>query len=443
MPVVLLTVSIRESYKMNRRDFLHVGSVGGITLPWLLQHESSGAQKYYATREGVAKSVIHVYLPGGMAAQESWDPKPYAPLEYRGPFRAIDTKIPGVQFSENMKQMARIADKVTVIRGMTHSEAAHERGTHNMFTGHRPSPAIQYPSFGAIVSHELGGRNNLPPYVAIPQLPNEHAGTGYLSSRYSAFSVGSNPESVNFNVKDLALPEGVSEDRFFRRRSMLNTIDQQFLQVEKSDELQAMSNFYTDAYAMISSPEARDAYALDKESNKTKDWYGRGAAGQRMLLARRLVEAGTRLVTLTYGGWDMHQNIERGFKSQGVELDKALAALITDLDQRGLLDSTLVVVSSEFGRTPKINATAGRDHWPRVFSTMLAGGGVKRGFVYGSSDSFSTEVEDDGLSPGDFASTIYNQLGITSDKELMAPGGRPMEIVDGGRVVDALLSRKA
>lgn len=428
---------------MNRRDFLHVGTVGGITLPWLLQHEASGAQKYYTTREGVAKSVIHVYLPGGMAAQESWDPKPYAPLEYRGPFKAINTNVPGVQFSENMKHMAKIADKITVIRGMTHGEAAHERGTHNMFTGHRPSPAIKYPSFGAIVSHELGGQKNLPPYVAIPQVPNEYAGTGYLSSSHSAFSVGSNPESTGFKVKDLLLPIDIDVNRFNSRRSILETVDNSFMQAERSDALDAMDKFYTDAYAMISSPEARAAFDLDKEPANIKDRYGRGAAGQRMLLARRLVEAGTRLVTLTYGGWDMHQGIENGFKTQGVELDQALATLITDLDERGLLDSTLVMVSSEFGRTPKINTTAGRDHWPRVFSTVLAGGGVKRGFVYGSSDAFSTQVEEDATTPADFASTVYNQLGITSDKELMAPGDRPMEIVDGGKVIDELLHNKA
>lgn len=428
---------------MNRRDFLHVGTVGGITLPWLLQHEASGAQKYYTTREGVAKSVIHVYLPGGMAAQESWDPKPYAPLEYRGPFKAINTNVPGVQFSENMKHMAKIADKITVIRGMTHGEAAHERGTHNMFTGHRPSPAIKYPSFGAIVSHELGGQKNLPPYVAIPQVPNEYAGTGYLSSSHSAFSVGSNPESTGFKVKDLLLPIDIDVNRFNSRRSILETVDNSFMQAERSDALDAMDKFYTDAYAMISSPEARAAFDLDKEPANIKDRYGRGAAGQRMLLARRLVEAGTRLVTLTYGGWDMHQGIENGFKTQGVELDQALATLITDLDERGLLDSTLVMVSSEFGRTPKINTTAGRDHWPRVFSTVLAGGGVKRGFVYGASDAFSTQVEEDATNPADFASTVYNQLGITSDKELMAPGDRPMEIVDGGKVIDELLHNKA
>lgn len=428
---------------MNRRDFLHVGAVGGITLPWLLQHEATGAQKYYTTREGVAKSVIHVYLPGGMAAQESWDPKPYAPLEYRGPFRAINTNVPGVQFSENMKQMAKIADKITVIRGMTHGEAAHERGTHNMFTGHRPSPAIKYPSFGAIVSHELGGQKNLPPYVAIPQVPNEYAGTGYLSSSHSAFSVGSNPESSSFKVRDLALPGDIDMNRFSNRRSILEAVDSSFMQAERSDALGAMDKFYTDAYAMISSPEARLAFDLDKEPASMKDRYGRGAAGQRMLLARRLVQAGTRLVTLTYGGWDMHQGIENGFKTQGVELDQALAALITDLDERGLLDSTLVMVSSEFGRTPKINTTAGRDHWPRVFSTVLAGGGVKRGFVYGASDAFSTQVEENAVNPADFASTVYNQLGITSDKELMAPGDRPMEIVDGGNVIDELLHNKA
>ena len=428
---------------MNRRDFLHVGTAGGITLPWLLQHEATGAQKYYVTRAGVAKSVIHVFLPGGMAAQESWDPKPYAPLEYRGPFQAINTNVPGVQFSENMKHMAKIADKITVIRSMTHGEAAHERGTHNMFTGHRPSPAIKYPSFGAIVSHELGGQKNLPPYVAIPQVPNEYAGTGYLSSSHSAFSVGSNPESTSFKVKDLALPADIDVNRFNSRRSILETVDNSFIQAERSDALDAMDKFYTDAYAMISSPQARVAFDLEKEPGGVKDRYGRGAAGQRMLLARRLVEAGTRLVTLTYGGWDMHQGIETGFKTQGVELDQALAALITDLDERGLLDSTLVMVSSEFGRTPKINPTAGRDHWPRVFSTMLAGGGVKRGFVYGASDAFSTQVEENAVNPADFASTVYNQLGITSDKELMAPGGRPMEIVDGGKVIDELLHNKA
>jgi len=168
----------------------------------------------YPTREGVAKSLIHIYLPGGMAHQESFDPKPFAPAEYRGPFKAIDTKLPGVQFSENMKEMAGIADKITVIRSMTHREAAHERGTHNMFTGYTPSPALQYPSFGSVIAHELGSQNNLPPYVCVPSQPNEFAGTGYLSSAYGPFSFGADPATAGFTVKDLSLPNGVDDARF-------------------------------------------------------------------------------------------------------------------------------------------------------------------------------------------------------------------------------------
>tara|TARA_Y100001934_G_C12301117_1_gene749961 strand:- start:381 stop:1676 length:1296 start_codon:yes stop_codon:yes gene_type:complete len=424
----------------SRRDFFRVGAVGGLSLPYLLKNEAHGALKHYESKEGVAKNVIHVYLPGGMAAQESWDPKPFAPLEYRGPFGAINTKVPGLQFSETMKNMANVADKVTVIHSMTHGEAAHERGTHNMFTGYKPSPAVAYPSFGAVVSHELGSRKGLPPYVTIPQQPNEYAGTGYLSSKYNSFGLGSDPASANFKVRDLMLPNGISADRFAKRRSLLETVENNFNEIQKSDKLSAMSSFYSDAYTMISSPEAQAAFDINKESDKNKERYGKNQAGMRMLLARRLVESGVRLVTLTYGGWDHHQNIETAFGTRnGPELDQALASLISDLDERGMLDETLVMVSSEFGRTPKINKDNGRDHWPRVFSTLLAGGGIKRGYVYGSSDAFSTEPEENPMSVPDFATTVYNQIGITADKELMAPGERPIEIVDGGKVITDIL----
>ena len=430
----------------NRREFMQVGFAGGLglALPELLKTEALGATKFYESKEGVAKSLIHIYLPGGCAHQETWDPKPYAPSEYRGPYKPIKTNVPGIELSENMKHMAKVADKICVIRSMHHGEAAHERGTHNMFTGYRPSPAIKFPSFGSVISHEFGPRKNLPPYVCVPSQPNEFAGTGYLSSMYGPFALGSDPAAdAGFKVRDLTLPGGVDSKRFERRRTMLETVDSHFRNAEKADEIDAMDSFYQRAYGMISSPEARDAFDLTKEDVKTKERYGKNQAGMRMLLSRRLVESGVRLVTMTYGGWDMHDRIKDGIARNVPSLDQALAALISDLDERGLLDSTMVMVSSEFGRTPKINKTDGRDHWPRVFSTMLAGGGVKRGIVYGSSDSLAGEPDQNPVGVQDFAKTVYHQLGINADKELVAPGPRPMEIVDGGNVITDIIEKSS
>ncbi len=427
----------------NRREFMQIGFAAGLglSLPELMKVEAKAAAKFYESKEGVAKSLIHIYLPGGAAHQETWDPKPYAPSEYRGPFNPIKTNVPGIEFSENMKEMAKVADKICVIRSMNHGEAAHERGTHNMFTGYRPSPAIEFPSFGSVISHEFGPRKNLPPYVCIPNQPNEYAGTGYLSSMYGPFALGSDPaQDKGFQVRDLTLPGGVDVKRFERRRSLLETVDSHFRNMEKADEIDAMDTFYQRAYGLISSAEARNAFDLTKEDDKIKDRYGKNDAGMRMLLARRLVESGVRLVTLTYGGWDMHDQIKNGIISQVPKFDKALATLITDLSERGLLGSTLVMVSSEFGRTPKINKTDGRDHWPRVFSTVLAGGGIKGGMVYGSSDSLAAEPEENPVGVEDFATTVYHQLGINADKELIAPGPRPMEIVAGGNLIKDIIA---
>ncbi|MEM1082536.1 MAG: DUF1501 domain-containing protein [Verrucomicrobiota bacterium] len=426
----------------SRREFLYVGVLGGLglSLPGFLRQQALGAQKFYETKDGPAKGIIHIFLPGGMAHQESFDPKPYAPAEYRGPFGAIDTALRGVQFGEKLPHLAKLADKFTVIRSMSHGEAAHERGTHNMFTGYRPSPAVEYPSFGSVISHELGPKNNLPPYVCVPNVPNEFANSGYLSSAYGPFALGSNPEQKNFQVRDLNLPKDVSDERFARRRTMLETVDHHFRTLEESDALDSMDAFYQHAYKLISSEKAREAFNLSSESDKLKEAYGRNAPGQRMLLARRLIEAGTRFVSLTAGGWDHHDNIKNGIQGQLPPVDKAIAALLTDLEERGMLDSTLVMVTSEFGRTPKINPNGGRDHWPRVFSVMLAGGGVKKGYVHGSSDALGGEVDTDGVTVADLATTVYQQIGITADKELMAPGNRPIEIVDGGSVIESILA---
>ncbi len=430
-------------HRLSRRNLLTVGAVGGLglTLTDFFRMRSARAdQKFYESKEGTAKSVIYIFLPGGLAQQESFDPKPYAPLEYRGPLKSIATKLTGVRFSELFPQTASVADKLTVINSMTHGEAAHERGVHNMFTGYRPSPALQYPSIGSVVSHEFGPRNDLPPYVFVPNQPNTFAGTGYLSSSFAGFSIGSDPAAKDYKVRDLQLPDGVDTKRFQKRRRVLDIVNDHFRQKEKSDSLDSMDTFYQRAYSLISSEKARLAFDISKEDDKLRKAYGRNPAGARMLLARRLVEAGVRFVTLTYGGWDHHDKIENRIRSQVPPFDQAYAALIRDLDQRGLLDSTLVVVASEFGRTPKINATAGRDHWPKVFSTLMAGGGIKRGQVYGKSNATAAEPADNPMSIENWATTLYKCIGINADKELMAPGDRPIEIVNGGKVCKDLLA---
>ena len=428
--------------RLGRRGFLHVGACTalGLTLGDFFKMKARADQKNYASVEGKAKSIIHIFLPGGMAHQESFDPKPLAPPEYRGPLGAINSNVDGIQFGELWKNTAQVADKLVVCRSMTHGEAAHERGTHNMFTGYRPSPALQYPSFGSVVSHEFGTRNNLPPYVCIPGQPNEFAGSGYLSTAHGPFSLGGDPSNAGFAVRDLNMRNGITPERFDRRRNILSTVDEHFRTMEKSDSLDAMDSFYQAAYALVSSSEAREAFNLAAEPEAIRNKYGRNEAGQRMLMSRRLVEAGVRFVSMTYGGWDMHAKIQDGIARSLPPFDVAYAALINDLDQRGLLDSTIVMVTSEFGRTPKINKDAGRDHWPRVFNIVFAGGGFKRGSVYGTSDPTGSEPDQDPLTVENMAATVYHQLGIAPEKKLIAPGNRPIDIVRNGNVISELLA---
>lgn len=409
---------------------------GGLASP----RPAFGAANRFAVPTARAKSVIHIYLTGGVSAQESWDPKPDAPIEYRGELGSVATKLPGVRFGELLGKTAQIADRLTVVRSMTHGEAAHERGQHNMLTGYRPSPALLYPSLGSVVSHEFGPRKNLPPYITIPGEVTAFGGSGYLNSAFAPFSVGGDPANDNFQVRDLNLPDDVSDERYHRRLKALEAINRSFTQRADSDSVAAMDAFYDRAKDLIASPLAREAFNLKKEDDNTRNRYGRNQAGQRMLLARRLVEAGARYVTLTYGGWDHHQQITASMRRLTPALDQAYSTLIVDLEERGLLDETLVVVSSEFGRTPKINADAGRDHWSKVFSVALAGGGIARGRVVGSSGATATEPEETPVSPEDLATTVLHLLGIPAEKELMAPGDRPIEIVKGGAVRDELLA---
>ena len=319
------------------------------------------------------------------------------------------------------------------------------------------APRSNTPSVGAVVNHEFGSRGGLPGYITIPD--GGFLGTvntGYLSPKYGAFSVGGDPAQGNgFQVRDLRLPNGVESMDFNTRRSLRDIVNGEFAKLEADPApLETMDSFYQQAYAMVSSPAVRDAFDLSKEPDALKEKYGFGRflenghygqpygsqAGMRMLLARRLVEAGARFVSLTFGGWDTHTQIRETYDKQMPALDNALATLIQDLDDRGMLDSTLIWVASEFGRTPKINASAGRDHWSRVFSIALAGGGLKRGMFYGDSDATSAEPAKNPTPLEDLHATLYHLIGINSDKELMAPGDRPIEIVDGGKVINELIA---
>ena len=435
--------------RRSRRDFLYAGWVGGLglSLGGLLKLEQLAAADT-EQKSPKARSVIHIYLNGGFAHMDSFDPKPDAPVEYRGLLNPIATSLPGVQFSEHMADTARVADRLTVVRSMTHSEVDHSRGQHSMFTGYRPSPALVYPSLGSVVAHEHGPRESMPPYVCVPTQGSEYLGSGYLSNAFGPFALGTDPARPGFKVRDLGMAEGVDDSRFTSRKSWKNLVDSHFREQERDDALTTMDSFYQRAYDLLGSEKARDAFSLKGETDATKSLYGmnpwgpilRPSAGARLLIARRLVEAGVRCVTATYGAWDTHSYHYRGIATQLPDFDKAFAGLITDLDQRGLLDSTLVVVSSEFGRTPKVNAGGGRDHWPRVFSIVMAGGGIRRGQVFGSSDGLAAEPTDNPLTVENYATTVYHLLGIDARKSLMSPGDRPQAIVMNGAVERGLLA---
>jgi hypothetical protein len=442
-----------------RRSFIQVGVLGGLGLSLAeLFHSEARASVVRSEAdsgrrpEGRARSVIQIVLPGGIAHQESWDPKPEAPIEYRGPLGVVKTKLPGVVFSENLSRTAQIADKITVVRSITGHIPDHQQATYLMFTGYLPTPAIRHPSIGSVVSHEFGPKNNLPGYVGVPNVPIE-AGTGYLSSKYGAFELGADPGQKSFQVRDISLPKGVTEERFDRRKSAREAVEDHFRKAESNPaQLDTMEEFYQQAYKLISSPAARKAFTLDGEPEAMTKLYGdyknprNGqpfGIGRRLMLARRLVEAGVRFVTVSYTGsegWDNHRAIKDSFTNGMPAFDHAFAGLIADLDQRGLLDSTLVMVTSEFGRTPKVNVDAGRDHWARVYSYALAGGGVARGRVYGASDATASEPDHDAVPVEDFLASVYHQVGINAEDRLLAPGGRPIDIVRGGKVIEGLLA---
>lgn len=437
----------------SRREFLRSSSLAGLGLgllgpgigpraarPALAFGGLPGGAPWPGRPGARAQAVIQLHLSGGMSHLDTLDPKPEAPVEVRGPFGTVKSKLAGEPLGELVRRTAEVADRITVIRSMTHTEADHDRGTHSMLTGYQPSPAVAYPSFGAVVAHELGVRNDLPPYVCVPSAGSQFLGTGYLSAACAAFSVGGNPASPRFRVRDLGAPQDVDAERQQRRLRLLAELDDARPELAAADAVRASAEFYRQAFALIDSPAARAAFDLGAEPDASKDRYGRRTLGMGCLLARRLVQAGVRYAVVSQGGFDHHTQIGSGLPPRMAEVDQAFAALVADLDALGLLDSTLVLLTTEFGRTPRLNGDAGRDHWPRVFSIALAGGGVRRGCLHGASNASGAEPEHDPVRPADLAATVFHLLGIDPEKKLLAPGDRPIDLVRDGRVLTEVLA---
>ncbi len=422
----------------DRRSFLRYGGASGAGL--ILGPNFGSDLIRSGGPKPKAQAVIQIYLSGGLSHIDTFDPKPYAPVEVRGEFKTVKSKIDGEPLSELLRRTANIADNISIIRSMTHSEAAHERGRHNMLTGYRPSPVVTFPSMGSVVSHELGVRNNIPPYIGVPNANDEFMGTGYLSAAYAPFSLGDDPNRSTFRVRDLALPSGVDNARLKRRQQLLKNFDKSFETKARADSLDATDAFYQMAYNLIESKAARDAFDLKKVPDAHRNRYGRTNIGQRLLMARRLVEAGARYLMVTDGGYDHHTNLRTAMSRSMPMVDQGFAALISDLKASGLLETTLVIITSEFGRTPRYNATRGRDHWPRAFSVVMAGGGIRGGQIHGATVADGSEPESDPVGPADLSATIFTLLGIDPEKRLLSAGDRPQALVRDGKVLKNLLS---
>jgi hypothetical protein len=425
---------------VTRRDFLRVGALGGLglTLPALLAGEARAAGK--GARHARAKSVLLVYLGGGLSHHDSFDPKPEAPAEVRGQYKAIDTSLPGVQVGELLPRMARVMDKISLVRSGSHNNDHHETATNWVLCGRFGSAFGDYPAMGAVVAHETGFAGQLPPYVAIPRNPSftwELGKSAYLGGRYESFKAG-DPNDAGYKVQDLSPAEVVTPQRAERRGSLLSAVDSLAKQVQDNDQIATYDEFQQRAATMILSSEARDAFAIDREGDRLRDRYGRTTFGQSCLLARRLVERGVRFVTINYGGWDHHAKIFDSLNKKLPEMDQGFSALLEDMDLRGLLDDTLVLMFGEFGRSPKINKDAGRDHWGPAASLVFAGAGVKRGQVVGSTDKQGGFANRRPVAPADVACTVFDALGIDPHKQLPSPDGRPVEILDTGEVVKEL-----
>ncbi len=428
---------------VDRRNFLRVGGLAtfGLSLPQLLQAE--------ATQPAVARKDVNcilLWMGGGPSNIDTFDMKPDAPAEYRGEFRPIDSNLPGLSVCEHLPLMAKQMDKVCLLRSVSHTESGdHTAANHYMLTGYpqRPDPSGQpansliYPAYGSVVSRERGWQNSLPPYVVLTGKPAGYMGSGYLGSAYSPLTIKADANEPKFAVQDVSIPDVVGADRTSRRRTMLSELDQwQRLTDRKLEPLVDRDRFYQQAYDLITSSSAKRAFQLDDEPAAVRDRYGRHRFGQSALLARRLIEAGVRFVTVETHWWDTHQNNFKDLRDSRLpNVDQFWSALLEDLDQRGLLKTTLVVWMGEFGRTPKVNGAAGRDHWAPTSTICLSGAGVKHGTIIGQTDANCAYPVGTSHSTHDFAATIYRLLGIDSTQEYLTPDGRPVLINYHGKPI--------
>jgi uncharacterized protein (DUF1501 family) len=437
---------------INRREVLRAGSLAGLGLADLLRLQSLSAAAANEVTAKVAKkdiNCIFIFIIGGMAHQDLWDPKPNAPAEIRGEFAQIATAVPGLFVTDILPHVAKVTDKLAILRGLTHGDPDHTAGYHVMMTGAHPGVGGNFnrnkqnnnvhPCLGSMVAKVGGGNGSLPPYISVPNFLNS-GGPAFLGASYAPFVIEADPASPEFSVRDIVLPEGVADARSTRRQAALRQINQLEAQAELvSKNVQAADIFQEKAYNLMTSRQAKVAFDMARESETTREAYGMTSLGQCCLLGRRLVEAGCRFVSIENGHWDTHRKNAMSLRELLVpSLDMGLAALLTDLEQRGLLDTTLVVVTTEFGRTPRINTMAGRDHWPQAFSIVMAGAGIQPGRVIGATDAQAAYVTDRPVTPPDMAATVLQTLGIDPDIVLQTPVGRPVQLASGGRPVREL-----
>jgi len=434
---------------LTRRDFMHAGSLAalGLSLPGLLRLKALGA-----VRSERDINCIMLMLVGGPGHLDTWDPKPDVAREIRGPYKAIPTNVSGIQLSELFPRMAKQAQQYALVRSVYYIGAAiHEAGYQMMQTGRLFQGGIETPHVGCVLSYLKGPQGDVPPNVLLPRLMGNTGGNlpkgqgaGFLGKPYDPFVLNADPSDPNFQVRDLLPPEYIDAVRENERRSWRELIDNSVSRFESSPRAKLMDSMFHQAYTLMSSTKAREAFELRQEADQVRDVYGKNRFGQGCLLARRLVERGVRFVTVNmfdtvFGEitWDCHGSAPfcpiSGYHDLiGPMFDKAFSALLEDLGQRGLLYTTLVVATGEFGRTPKINPAGGRDHWPGCWTMIFAGGGVKSGQVVGSSDQTGAAPKDRPVSPAEVAASIYHALGISLDLELPGPQGRPIPIVDRG-----------
>ncbi len=428
-----------------RRDFLKIGAAGvlGLSLPQLLELEARSASEGTGRSARKADSVILVWLAGGPATIDMWDLRPNASEGIRGEFRQIPTRADGISISEHLPRMAQVMDRCTVVRSLAHTIPSHGPATVFMTTGNKPTPAVQYPSLGSLVSRLMPAAAGVPPYVSFSELRNGAAGqSGYLGTAYNPFIVEGAAGNGNFRVRGITLPNGFTLDQLDNRDRLLQRFDNSFRAADRqADLVDGMDAFHRQALEILRSDRTRNAFNLSQEGQHLRQRYGMNPFGQGVLAARRLIEAGVRFTTVTFGGWDTHGQNFNNLKTRLLPaLDQVLSALIEDLDGRGMLDRTIVYCAGEFGRTPRINRNNGRDHWARSMAVVLAGGGFKRGYVHGTTDVQGMAPATEPCTPDDVAATIFSNLGLDPHQELMTPTGRPIQLFREGRVVPRFLA---